>query len=343
MTACTPLDWTSVMFRVAIFFTEVGGGRMRNVFALLVCVLLCSPCVADDLAKHLQDISVTVNAGNAEGSGVIVTRELKVSATSNETRKVNFVWTAGHVVDGLRSVRTVIDSKGTERKTIEFKDARIVKELVENGRKVGELKMDAKVLKYSDADNGQDLALLMLQKQDFVQASAKFYASDEPPALGTPLFHVGSLLGQSGANSMTSGIVSQVGRVLNLGSSSGVTFTQSTVTAFPGSSGGGVFLAEGDHKGEYMAMLVRGAGEQFNLCVPVSRMRQFCTDNSLLWAMDEAVAPPTLDELKALRVEDSAAEAGVPKDVKPTTAEFPFLIQRPRVAPEQILKMLDGR
>lgn len=300
---------------------------MRNVLALLVGLVLCLPCAADDLAKQLQDISVTVHAGGSEGSGVIVTRELKLSATSNETRKVNFVWTAGHVVDGLRSVRNVIDSKGVERKTVEFKDAQVVKELVENGRKVGELKMDAGVVKYSDAENGQDLALLILRKQDFVQASAKFYLKDDPPELGTTLFHVGSLLGQSGANSMTSGIVSQVGRVLDLGKSSGHIFDQTTVTAFPGSSGGGVFLAaEGEDRGKYIGMLVRGAGEGFNLIVPTRRLKQWCADSSLLWAIDESVAPPTLEEVRAIRVEDSAAEAKLPAEVKPAPTAFPFLI-----------------
>ena len=76
---------------------------------------------------------------------------------------------------------------------------------------------------------------------------------------------------------MTRGIVSQVGRVLSLGTGDGTVFDQTTVTAFPGSSGGGVFLSErsGDKAGQYMGMLVRGAGETFNLIVPVRRMRSW--------------------------------------------------------------------
>ena len=62
--------------------------------------------------------------------------------------------------------------------------------------------------------------------------------------------------------------MSQVGRVLDLGSGGGTVFDQTTVTAFPGSSGGGVFLTDG----KYVGMLVRGAGETFNLIVPVRRM-----------------------------------------------------------------------
>lgn len=303
------------------------------VWLAMAIVLLCAQISrGNDLANHLQEISVTVKAAGAEGSGVIVTRELKLNDKSNDTKKVNFVWTAGHVVDGLRSVRTLIDSKGTEKKSVEFKPAEVVKELNEGGRKVGELRMEAVVVKYSDADNGHDLALLKIRKQDFVTSSAAFYLQDDPIAIGTTLFHVGSLLGQAGANSMTSGIMSQIGRVLSLGQSTGKVFDQTTVTAFPGSSGGGVFLASGDNSGQYIGMLVRGAGEQFNLVVPVRRMREWCNEVSLQWALDPAVACPTLAELDKMAIEDAAIEAKLLSKPElnpdgPTTAQYPFLIQ----------------
>jgi S1-C subfamily serine protease len=298
---------------------------MRKISLFSFCMILfCVTFVqGNELVNHLQEISVTVRAGSSEGSGVIVTRELRLNSKSNETKKVNFVWTAGHVVRSLRSVRTVIDSKGQEKKTVEFKPAEIVKELVENGRKVGELRMDANVVKYSDADNGQDLALLIVQKQDFVTASAKFYLGEDTVPIGTNLFHVGSLLGQAGANSMTSGIMSQIGRVLTLGSSTGKIFDQTTVTAFPGSSGGGVFFANGDHKGEYVGMLVRGAGEGFNLIVPIRRIRTWCNDVNLMWAIDDSPCP-ALDEIVKMNIEDSAIEANVP--LSKNLVSFPFLI-----------------
>jgi len=201
--------------------------------------------VDTDLATYLQDVSVTIKSGAGQGSGVLITRELKPKPDSDATEKVNFVWTAAHVIDDLRSTRTVIGSDGQERKVIEFKEAAIVKELIENGRRVGELKMDAKVIKYSDADNGHDLALLMVRKRDFVDVNAKFHLQ-EPGIIpvGTRLYHVGSLHGQVGANSLTSGIISQVGRVVSLGKGDGTIFDQTTATAFPGSSGGGVFIAD---------------------------------------------------------------------------------------------------
>ena len=240
---------------------------MKNSFLkFTACLLLMfSFAFGEDIverkrvSEHLQNISVTIKSKSdyteSEGSGVLIVREIK-------GEKVTFVWTAAHVIDNLRSVREVINEEGQPRKVVEFKDPQVVKELVENGRRVGEIKMDAVVIKYSDADDGHDLALLMVRAKNYGQGSAEFFLNkkDSIVPIGTPLYHVGSLLGQTGANSMTSGIVSQVGRTLGK-----VEFDQTTVTAFPGSSGGGVFLEDG----RYMGMLVRGAGEGFNLVVPV--------------------------------------------------------------------------
>ena len=190
------------------------------------------------VAEHLQTISVTIRAENGwsagEGSGVIFTRK---NANGD---LVNFVWTAAHVVDNLRTERRVI-VKGSPRTLVEFKDAKIIKVIRQNGRSVGRLELDAEVIKWSDADDGHDLALLRVRKLNFITDSAKFYLDDKTPPLGTDLWHVGSLLGQLGANSMTDGIYSQHGRIIP--ELNKLIFDQTTVAAFPGSSGGGVFLA----------------------------------------------------------------------------------------------------
>lgn len=208
-------------------------------FLLTIALVLFTTSVfaertQNELASHLQDISVTIKSDRSQGSGVIVTREIKF-AKDSKPEKVNFVWTAAHVVDNLRGTRIVINPQGQSRTVVQFKDAAIVQELIEGGRRVGELKMDAKVIKYSDSDNGQDLALLMIRKRGFVDVSADFHVG-EPKIIpvGTTLYHVGSLHGQVGANSLTSGIISQVGRVINLGKGDGTIFDQTTATAFPG-------------------------------------------------------------------------------------------------------------
>ena len=63
------------------------------------------------VADHLQDISVTIKAdspngyGVSEGAGTMIVREV-------DGEKFTFVWTAGHVIDHLRSVRTVSNDSG---------------------------------------------------------------------------------------------------------------------------------------------------------------------------------------------------------------------------------------
>lgn len=273
----------------------------RRFVELMTALAVMSYCAAATLAHeqvlpkdvpaYMQAISVTIKAGFSEGSGVAIDR--------NGT---TFVWTAGHVVDGLRSMRKVTDPKtGTPRTIIEFEDAKIVKTLVEGGRTVGHLHLDAEVIRYSNADHGHDLAILRVRKKGAIMTSAIFYDEEKPPKLGTQLFHVGSLLGQVGSNSMTSGIVSAHGRLIGK-----AIYDQTTVTAFPGSSGGGVYLTDG----RYVGMLVRGAGEGFNFIVPVRRMRTWAKGAKMEWALDPRVKMPTDEEMKKLPIEDIGTDFG---------------------------------
>ncbi len=263
-----------------------------------------------NVAAYLQDISVTIHAGRSQGSGTIVTRD-----------GTNYVWTAGHVVDGLRKTREIIDPKTGGKKTVvEFEDAQVVKELVEDGRKVGELKMDAEIIRYSNADTGEDLALLRLRKKNFVSASAVFYLDEKLPDLGTRLLHCGSLLGQIGSNSMTSGIMSKHGRVVQ-----GIVFDQVSVGAFPGSSGGGVYSEDG----RYVGMLVRGAGETFNLIVPQRRLAKYATKAGVYFTIDPSCKACSPEEIRKLPIEDESAGGSNPQpDDKPAKKAFPFLISK---------------
>lgn len=270
---------------------------MRKLFLIILVLFGNSFTFAEEqsVSSYLQNISVTIKTEKGSGSGVIFTRNIE---SDNGEKKINFVWTAAHVLENIRSVKTVLDSEGKTLKIPEFKDVQIVKKLIENGTTVGELSMDAVVVKYSDAKDGEDLALLMIKKFDFVSESVRFYSdkNESGLSLGTQLYHVGSLLGEDGANSMTTGIVSQVGRMLSLNGGSKVLFDQTTVTAFPGSSGGGIFLTNG----EYVGMLVRGAGETFNLMVPVRRISKWATSENLLWAVDSNARAPKLEEIVKL-------------------------------------------
>ena len=273
-------------------------------------------------AEHLQNVSVTIRSegsfSTGEGSGVIFTRK---DAKGNQ---VNFVWTAAHVIDNLRSERKGLVN-GSPKTLVEFKDPMVVKEIRQDGRTVGRLQMDAEVLKYSDAEDGHDLALLRVRKFNFVTDTVTFYLEDKIPPLGEDLLHVGSLLGQMGANSMTDGIYSQHGRLIK--SLNKHVFDQTTCTAFPGSSGGGVYLKS---SAKYVGMLVRGAGEGFNLIVPVRRMQDYCENHKIMWALDRAVAMPDEDELSKMPVEHAPKSK---KDDEETGDEaeakkmFPFMLR----------------
>ena len=297
---------------------------MKTLFATILGLTIVTSSFAAEkklsTADHLQNVSVTIRSegeySNGEGSGVIFSRKDK------DGNLVNLVWTAAHVIDNLRSTRKVVVN-GAPKTLVEFKDPMVVKEIRQNGRTVGRLQMDAEVLKYSDADDGHDLALLKVRKFNFVTDTVTFYLDNEIPKLGTDLLHVGSLLGQMGANSMTDGIYSQHGRLIK--SLNKHVFDQTTCTAFPGSSGGGVYLKS---DARYVGMLVRGAGEGFNLIVPVRRLQDYCEKHKIMWALDPKVPMPSDDDLKAMPIEHA------PKDKDEDTAEeaaakklFPYMLR----------------
>lgn len=259
----------------------------KFVLSALSLLLLPIFVLADDkdISSYLQDISVTIKAGNAEGSGVLT-----------NVKGINYVWTAGHVVQHLKQNRTIVDPKTGSVKTLtEFDDAEIVKEYVEDGRMVGQIRFYAEVIRFSSHEGGEDLALLRLRKKNISPVKVKFYLDAKIPAIGTKLFHVGSLLGQGGSNSMTNGIYSQVGRLYQ-----GTVYDQTTCPAFPGSSGGGVYLEDG----RYMGMIVRGAGETFNLTVPIRRMKDWATKTGVAFTIDESLPVPSNEDLKKIPVED---------------------------------------
>jgi len=240
--------------------------------------------------KHLQEVSVTIQSSGGTGSGVLFTRQDAKGAM------VNFIWTAGHVVSDLRTEREVVTPDGAKRTVVEFGDPKVVTQIIEKGRIVGRLEMDAEVIRYSNADDGEDLALLKVRKENFVDKTVTFYLRNEIPDIGTELLHVGSLKGQFGANSLTSGIYSQHGRLIGK-----AVFDQTTCAAFPGSSGGGVFLKT---DGTYIGMLVRGAGETFNLIVPVRRMKDWAKKAKVDWALDPKITMPGDEELSRMPIED---------------------------------------
>lgn len=293
---------------------------MRNI-AIAIILLFATSALAgpqEDVAARLDKQAVTLKAGFAQGSGVVITRKI-------DGQMVHFVWSAAHVVDGLRRERTVIDPKtGTKRIIVEFKKVSLLRFLKQDGQKVGQVEMDAKVIRYSDADNGHDLVLLRVTQKnnaEFSKLNTLFYLDKKIPAIGMDLMHCGSLLGADGANSITAGLLSAIARDIGLG----VVFDQTSCPAFPGSSGGGVYIKK---DGRYMGMLVRGAGETFNLVVPVRRMIKWSKAANVYWALDPSAKMPTEAELAKLPIEDIGVPTGAAKgDPKTIEKQYPFMIR----------------
>ena len=280
-----------------------------KLFSLLIAILL-SPAIifgqqkSVDLATRLQTNSVTLHARGSQGSGVLITRD-----------NLNFVLTAAHVVEDCRQVLTLSDNKSGSKKLVtKFEPVKIIKELYVNGKSVGITSVDADVLAYSSADFGHDLALLKLRYK-ITDDSVVFYSEKEIPSAGVELIHVGSLLGQDGSNSYVRGVVSQIGRVLF-----DRVFDQTDVAGFPGSSGGGLFLAS---DGRYMGCLVRGAAAGFILYVPQRRIKEWADEHNVAFIFNPS-SKPNLKEIKLEGLEPIEDEKSSVHQFK----LFPTLLER---------------
>lgn len=271
--------------------------KVLSGFVGVFLVLASSLAWAESLPEKLQQLSVTIKAGGAQGSGFFLTRKMK---DGDKDVDVNFVVSAAHVVSDLRSVREILDN-GVTKKIVEFKDCEVVQEVSEGGRRVGEYKMNAKIIKYSHSEYGEDLVLMLVRKRGLTSANTKFYLDgDKTAVVGTELYHSASPLGQIGAGTVTSGTVTQIGRTLDLSNGEQTVFDQVNVASWPGCSGGGVFLKS---DARLVGVLVRGAGESFGLIVPVRRMYSYYEKNNMLWVLDESIKMPTMKELEAIPIE----------------------------------------
>ena len=114
-------------------------------------------------------------------------------------------------------------------------------------------------------------------------------------------------------------------------------YDQTTCTAFPGSSGGGVYLK---NDARYVGMLVRGAGEGFNLIVPVRRMISYCEEHKIMWALDHKFPMPSNSELGKLSVEHSPVleerKAGNEKGL--AAKEFPIMLRKLETVKEKVVQ-----
>ena len=82
-------------------------------------------------------------------------------------------------------------------------------------------------------------------------------------------------------------------------------------------------------------MIVRGAGEGFNLMVPIRRMKRWAEEHDIMWALDPTLKVPSLDDIKALPVESTGDNEEDEDDDKSFRGDrdFPYLIRITPIKP----------
>lgn len=235
---------------------------------LLTATVSLAETVAPTVPEQLQDVSCTIIAGKARGSGTLIQREDKT-----------FVLTAAHVVAQAFKDKQDVSVMVLLRK----------KDRTEMGRK----ESVARIFAYS-ADH--DIAILLVKEEKLNHKLVKFYAAPDPPKVGSEIWHCGTFLGEF-PQSISKGVISAVGSL-----DDGVVFDQADVCAYPGSSGGGVF----NKKGEYLGMLVSGTNHGGNLhwFVPMRRIRDWTVERKMEWLFNTDLKVPSKKELKKVPQED---------------------------------------
>jgi serine protease Do len=150
-----------------------------------------------------------------------------------------------------------------------FDDVDVITALVEDGREVGALSYKAKVVAFS---TNYDCAVLLVRSSAVKSPKVKFPPAGYIPAPGDAITHVGSPLGVELTGSVLTGTISAIGRVIER-----QPFDQSSVLAYPGCSGGGVFNV----RGEWIGMVARAAGPGLNLVIPIRVVREWADTEDL--------------------------------------------------------------
>lgn len=248
-----------------------------------------------EMARYLQDASVTIKVETGDphetslGTGFLrTTRDGQV-----------WVWTCAHVVAPARK-----QSDCGEGDCSAFEHVQIIKTFQKDNGKVGELTLEAEVIRYSD-DEHDDLALLRVITPDFIpKVTARFFLEKHAPPVGSEVMFCGTFLGRIGNMAISNGIISLHNRSLN-----DMLFDQTSVPAFPGGSGGMMALRDG----RCVGILVRqgSPGGTFSLFVPVRRMRAWAQQTGVEFTMDDLLQVPSDEELHSHPVEESLDPASI--------------------------------
>lgn len=259
----------------------------------------------DSVLPKLLDAAVMVEGSKDSGSGV-----------GFRNGDHGFVWTNGHVVQALRTIKTAIDPKtGVSKTYVAFEDVWCLQDTSSNGRITGHVKKSAKVIRFNMKE---DIALLKIYETAWPPKGAKFV--NRIPQAGSTLWHIGSPGGEQNINTPLPGTYLKAGRVLN-----DVIWDQVSTPAFWGCSGGGVYLKK---NGECVGLLTRFADHyrgQFThgnmYIVPARRIQEFAKRVKVEFAVDSSVPVPTDDVIMQEPIGDEPIEV---TPVVPNGNVWPF-------------------
>lgn len=233
--------------------------------AMTFCMMaMTSLATAQNIFQNMQDVSVMIRTGgHTVGSALIVERQ--IPGPAGTTVQTTFLISCAHVFQGLDSGMSYTAAKHyfsgnncTQCRTVECPCHVIF------------------------IDKTNDLAILTVATNIFNKGSVRFPdESQTPPQLGDKLFHIGCFFGDVGSCSLSTGIVSKIGRVIK-----GVSYDQTNCDIFPGSSGGGIFNEKGECVGIALASIAKEQGQKgFGLYVPIRKMREVFNKAGFGWVL----------------------------------------------------------
>lgn len=216
---------------------------MKYLLSILLSLIMVGGCSfyyhpenKKDVITSLQSISIIVKTQDDKyGSGVI-----------KNVGDNSYIITAAHLFD---------KSKIGE-------DASVIKIVYYKGEISGKIQYLAKIINIS---HKEDLALLLVYGQKVFTDSVQFYKGPLIP-LGTKLISVSSPYGERCYNTVTTGILSQHGRIRD-----GAVYDQTTCPTYVGTSGGGIYNEEGKLVG-ISVIFIQPA---YSLIIPVSTVKEW--------------------------------------------------------------------
>lgn len=198
-----------------------------------------------DIVKKVSPSVVGISAGNATGTGIIMSED-------------GYIITNAHVVDGANKFSVLLPSNydGSETQTTSSskseKDSKSEDNLTCNATLVGK-------------DSQSDIAVLKIEKKGL---KAVTFGKSSELVVGEASVVIGNPLGFTLANSVTAGIISALDRSITIEDRT-MNLIQTDASINSGNSGGPLINAYGQVIGITSAKVASGYGEGLGFAIPI--------------------------------------------------------------------------